>query len=62
MEGFFMKIIQSVSINDFVYRQTKGSTKTYTEGLTFKDIADYTQEQLACGNFKPGYRDGVAIV
>jgi len=62
MEGFFMKIIQSVSINDFVYRQTKGSTKTYTEGLTFKDITDYAQEQLACGNFKQGYRDGVVIV
>jgi len=62
MEGFIMNIIQSVSINDFVYRQTKGSTKTYIEGLTFKNIADYAQEQLACGNFKQGYRDGVILV
>ena len=57
-----MKIIQSVSVNDFVYRQTKGSSKTYTEGLTFKDIAEYAKEQLACENFKQGYRDGVVII
>ena len=57
-----MKNKETVSVNDFVYRQTKGSSKTYTEGLTFKEIADHAQEQLACGNFKQGYRDGVVIV
>ena len=57
-----MKKIETVSVNDFVYRQTKDSMKSYTENLSFDEIAIHAQRQLACGNFKKGYRDGVIIV
>jgi hypothetical protein len=57
-----MKKIETVSVNDFVCRQTKDSMKSYTENLSFDEIAIYAQCQLACGNYKQGYRDGVIIV
>ena len=57
-----MKKIDSVSINDFVLRQAKDSGKTYTENLTFDNIASHAQEQLSNGHYKEGYRDGVRIV
>ena len=57
-----MKKIDSVSINDFVLRQAKGSGKTYTENLTFDNITSHAQEQLANGNYTEGYRDGVILV
>ena len=52
----------TVSVNDFVKRQIKGSGKTYAEGLTFKEIASHAQEQLANGHYTGGYRDGVILV
>ena len=52
----------SVSVNDFVKRQIKGSGKTYADGLSFEKIAQHAQEQLTNGNYKPGYRDGVILV
>jgi hypothetical protein len=52
----------SVSVNNFVKRQIKGSEKTYAEGLTFKEIASHAQEQLANGHYTGGYRDGVILV
>ena len=52
----------SVSVNEFVKRQIKGSGKTYAEGLSFEKIAQHAQEQLTNGNYKPGYRDGVILV
>ena len=52
----------SVSVNEFVQRQIKGSGKTYTEGLSFEKIAQHAHEQLTTGNYKPGYRDGVILV
>ncbi len=57
-----MKKIETVSVNDFVCRQIKDSMKSYTENLSFDEIAIHAQRQLACGNFKQGYRDGVIIV
>ena len=57
-----MKKIETVSVNDFVCRQTKDSMKSYTENLSFDEIAIHAQHQLACGNYKKGYRDGVIIV
>jgi len=57
-----MKIIQSVSVNDFVRRQTQDSMKTYTTDLSFEKIAQHAQRQLKSGNFKQGYRDGVVLV
>ena len=52
----------SVSVNEFVKRQIKGSGKTYAEGLTFKEMASHAQEQLANGHYTEGYRDGVILV
>ena len=43
-------------------RQTKDSGNSYAEYLTFEDIASYAEEQLASGNYKAGYRDGVILV
>ena len=57
-----MKKIETVSVNDFVYRQTKDSMKSYTTNLSFDEIAIHAQRQLALGNYKQGYRDGVKIV
>ena len=55
-------ISASVSVNEFVQRQIKGSGKTYAEGLSFEKIAQHAHEQLTTGNYKPGYRDGVVLV
>ena len=58
-----MKKLQThVNINKFIYRQVKGSGKTYVEGLSFEQIAQHAQQQLANGSYKPGYRDGVVLV
>ncbi|MCH7612079.1 MAG: DUF3228 family protein [Candidatus Marinimicrobia bacterium] len=54
--------MQKVAVNDFVRRQVKGSGKTYSPDLSFEDIAKHAKEQMALGNFKEGYRDGVRIV
>jgi len=57
-----MKKIETVSVNDFVCRQTKDSMKSYTKNLSFDEIAIHAQRQLTSGNYKQGYRDGVIIV
>ena len=57
-----MKNKETVSVNDFVCRQTKDSMKSYTKNLSFDEIAIHAQCQLESGNFKLGYRDGVVIV
>ena len=58
-----MKIISgSVAVNDFVRRQTKGSGKSYANNLSFEEIAKHAQDQLTNGNYKMGYRDGVALI
>jgi hypothetical protein len=57
-----MKKIETVSVNDFVCRQTKDSMKSYTENLSFDEISIHAQRQLTYGNYKQGYRDGVIIV
>ena len=57
-----MKNKETVSVNDFVRRQSKDSGKSYVIDLSFKEIAQHAQNQLVSGNFKAGYRDGVVIV
>ncbi len=52
----------SVSVNDFVKRQIKGSGKTYADGLTFEEIASHGEEQLKKGHYTEGYREGVILV
>tara|TARA_Y100000031_G_scaffold151416_1_gene192608 strand:- start:123 stop:695 length:573 start_codon:yes stop_codon:yes gene_type:complete len=54
--------ITSVGVNAFVRRQVSGSGKTYTSSMSFEEIASVAEEQLRCGNFKAGYRNGVCIV
>ena len=56
------KVSDSVSINKFVRRQTKGSGKTYTADLSFEEIASHAKKQLAKGHYNQGYRDGVILV
>ena len=55
-------IPETVSVNEFVRRQTKGSGKTYSDDLTFEEIASHAKEQLNKGYYKAGYRDGVILV
>ena len=56
------KVSGSVSVNEFVKRQIKGSGKTYANDLTFAGIASHAQEQLTKGCYTEGYRDGVLLV
>ena len=52
----------SVGVNTFVKRQTKNSGKTYAKTLSFDEIAKHASIQLAKGNYKQGYREGVVLV
>lgn len=54
--------MKKVAINNFVRRQVKGSGKTYSESLSFEEIAQDAEYQMANKHFKEGYRDGVRIV
>ena len=55
-------MIETVSVNEFVRRQVKGSGKTYTDSLTFEEIASHGEKQLKKGHYTEGYRDGVILV
>ncbi len=54
--------MEKVAVNDFVRRQIKGSGKTYSESLSFDEIAMDAEHQMAIDEFEEGYRDGVRIV
>jgi hypothetical protein len=54
--------MEKVAVNKFVCRQVKGSGKTYSESLSFKDIAQDAETQMADDHYKEGYRDGVRII
>jgi hypothetical protein len=54
--------IKTVSVNEFVRRQVKGSGKSYTSKHSFEDIAHYANKKLAAGDYSLGYRDGVIVV
>ena len=54
--------MKKIAVNDFVRRQIKGTGKTYSSNLTFAEIADHAEAQMASGNYKDGYRDGIRIV
>ena len=51
-----------VAVNEFVRRQKKGSGKSFSNRLSFEDIARHAEIQMFAGHFKEGYRDGVRIV
>jgi len=51
-----------VAVNEFVRRQIKGSGKTYSGSLSFEEIAQDAEDQMANGHYEQGYRDGVRIV
>ncbi len=57
-----IKTLRLVEVNEFVKRQVKGSGKTYSESLSFREIAKHAQEQMEKNIFKVGYRKGVRIV
>lgn len=54
--------MEKVAVNDFVRRQIKGSGKTYSESLSFDEIAMDAEHQMSKDEFEEGYRDGVRIV
>jgi hypothetical protein len=53
---------ERVAVNDFVLRQKEGSGKSFTNKLSFQEIADHAEKQMALGVFKEGYRKGVRII
>ena len=53
---------ERVEVNEFVRRQTKESGKSFSNQLSFKDIALHAEVQMSAGHFKEGYRKGVRIV
>ena len=53
--------MEKVAVNSFVKRQIKGSGKTYSETLSFEEIALDAQNQMLKRNFEEGYRDGVRL-
>ena len=50
-----------VAINEFVKRQKPNSGKTYTS-MTFKELAEYAEEELLKKSYTNGYRDGVILI
>ena len=52
----------NVKASSFVKRQIKGSGKTYTDTMSFDQIASIAEENLHNNNYKEGYRDGVIII
>ena len=54
--------MKKVAVNDFVLRQVKGSGKTYSDHLSFDEIAIDAERQMAKGIIKKGYRDGVILI
>ena len=53
---------RQVEVNDFVKRQIEGSGKTYSKSMTFDEIAQHAEEQMAIDVFSLGYREGVRVV
>ena len=47
---------QKVGVNDFVRRQIEGSGKTYSNSMTFEDIAKHAEKQMIRNAFSEGYR------
>ena len=52
----------TISVNDFVRRQVKGSGRTYSSTMSFEEIARHADAQMAKGQYREGYRDGVRVV
>ena len=54
--------MEKVAVNIFVKRQIKGSGKTYSESLSFDEIAKDDENQMSKDKYEEGYRGGVRIV
>tara|TARA_Y100001968_G_C19020136_1_gene554749 strand:+ start:98 stop:658 length:561 start_codon:yes stop_codon:yes gene_type:complete len=52
----------TVKASDFVKRQTKSSGKTYSDKISFDEIALIAEKFLNQKKYKDGYRDGVVII
>ena len=51
-----------VKASKFVERQKKGTGKTYSDSLSFSEIAAIAEEKLNSGDYIRGYRDGVVLI
>ena len=51
-----------VKASKFVERQKKGTGKTYSDSLSFSEIATIAEEKLNSGDYIDGYRDGVVLI
>ena len=51
-----------VEASKFVERQREGTGKTYSDSLSFSEIASIAEEKLNSGNYIEGYRDGVILI
>ena len=51
-----------VKASKFVERQRKGTGKTYSDSLSFSEIAAIAEEKLNSGDYIDGYRDGVVLI
>ena len=52
----------TVKASSFVKRQIKSSGKTYSDTITFEEIASIAQKKLNKNEYNKGYRDGVIII
>ena len=52
----------TVKASSFVKRQVKGSGKTYSDTLSFEEIAELAKEKINQNDFRDGYRDGVVLI
>ncbi len=53
---------QTVGVNTFVTRQIRGSGKTFSDSMSFEEMANYAEKQLERKQYRAGYREGVILV
>ena len=51
-----------VKASKFVERQIRGTGKTYSDSLSFSEIATIAEEKLNSADYIEGYRDGVVLI
>ena len=54
--------METVGVSEFVKRQHEGSGKAFSPTMSFEEIANHAQQQMAKDHFNEGYRDGVRLV
>lgn len=51
-----------VAVNKFVKRQKRGSGRTFSDNISFEEVAAYARKTMNNGHYKNAYRKGVRIV